>query len=194
MKNSKNLLLYSLIGLLALGIIASDIAVILKNKALQSSVSSLSELTEQYDSLNQTYNDLLKERVSASGKQQPEETAKQPTQREFKEMRTTIREKTFDTLDKRISQAKTEYEIGLFNEMKQRYSNIFDLSEKFRSAEGEEKTAIRNSIAEEWISLGELYAKYNDYQWTSLAEEFGIADTEAFMERAEEIQAGFSDK
>ena len=183
MKNSKDLILYSLIGLLALGVIASDIALISKNKALQNSVSSMSQLKERYDSLNQS--------------QQSEQNAKQtekPTQQQVEEIKTTIRERTLETLDSRISKAKTEYEVGIFTEMKQRYTDIFDLSEKFRTAEGDERTAIRNSIAEKWIALGELYTKYNDYQWTSLAKEFGVTDTGTFMKRVEEIQAGFSDK
>ncbi len=103
MKNSKDLILYSLIVLLGLGLIASGIALISKNKALQSSASSVSELKELT--------------------QQDGQKTEQPTQQEVEELRTTIREKTFATLDNRISQAKTEYEVGLFNEMKQKYTN-----------------------------------------------------------------------
>jgi len=194
MKKSKNLTLYIIICLLGFGVIASDIALITKNRSLQNSVSSMSELKIQYDSLNRAYNNLLKESIADSNSQQPEKETEKPTPREVEEMKTTIREKTFSTLDERISQAKTDYEIGIFTEMKQRYNNIFDLSEQFRTAAAEERTQIRNAIAEEWIALGQLYYKYNNYQWTSLAKEFDITDTDAFMKRVEEIQAGFSDK
>ncbi len=194
MEKSKNLTLYIIICLLGFGVIASDIALITKNRSLQNSVSSMSELKIQYDSLNRAYNNLLKESIADSNSQQPEKETEKPTSREVEEMKTTIREKTFSTLDERISQAKTDYEIGIFTEMKQRYNNIFDLSEQFRTAAAEERTQIRNAIAEEWIALGQLYYKYNNYQWTSLAKEFDITDTDAFMKRVEEIQAGFSDK
>lgn len=197
MKNSKNLVLYVIICLLGLGIVVVDVALINKHKALQNSVSEMSELTKEYTSLEATYNDLLKKSISNSGQIQSEENAKQtkqPTQQEMDEVRTNIRAKTYSTLESRIAEAKTEYEAELFTEIKQRYNNIFQLSDKFREAEGEERTKIRNAIAEEWITLGELYAKYTDYQWTSLAEEFGITDTDAFLQRAEEIQTGFRDK
>ncbi len=197
MKNPKNLVLYITICLLGLGVVASDVALITKNKALQNSVSEMSELTKEYTSLEATYNNLLKKSVSNSGQIQSGEDAtqtKQLTQQEMDEVRTNIRAKTYSTLESRIAEAKTEYEAELFTEMKKRYNNIFELSDQFREVEGEERTTVRNAIAEEWITLGELYAKYTDYQWTSLAEEFGITDTDAFLQRAEEIQAGFRDK
>ena len=182
MPKSKNFKLYLLVSLLGLGIIASGIALISKNKALQNSVSVISNLQEQ----NKTLQLKLKE---GPAQQQPGEEA--PTQEEIEQLRTTIREKTYGALDSRISQAKTEYEVGIFTEMKQRYDNIFDLSDQFRTAKDEEKNAIRNAIAEEWIALAQLYQDYNDYQWKSLAEEFGVENAEEFMKRVEEIQAGF---
>ncbi|MBU1767281.1 MAG: hypothetical protein KJ648_04155, partial [Candidatus Omnitrophica bacterium] len=195
--NPKNLVLYIIICLLGLGVVASDVALITKNKALQNSVSEMSELTKEYTSLEATYNNLLKKSISNPGQIQSEEDAKQtkqPTQKEMEEVRTNIRAKTYSTLDNRIAEAKTEYEANIFIDMKQRYNNIFKLSDQYRVTEGEERTKIRNAIAEEWITLGELYSKYTDYQWTSLAEEFGVTDTDTFLQRAEEIQAGFRDK
>ncbi|MCK4905437.1 hypothetical protein KAS42_04260 [bacterium] len=197
MKNPKNLVLYIIICLLGLGVVASDVALITRNKALQKSVASMSELNEKYISLEKTYNDLLKEHITTPDQMQSGEEAKQtkePTQKEIEEVKTTIRENTYKTLDNRIAGAKTEYEANIFIDMKKSYNNIFKLSETFRTAERAERTKIRNEIAEEWLTLGELYAKYTDYQWTSLAEEFGVTDTDAFLQRAEEIQAGFRDK
>lgn len=253
------LYLYLIIGVLGIGIIASDIALmsfILKNKTLQSSVSVASKLEEQnkiltervawlkekntqlkseiddlmalqiletdsekqtaqfkemlnqkakeyavlkeeYDSLNQAYNELLKEGLSDSQKQQAEqamEEGQRHTRQQMEEMRTTIRERTYETLDNRINQAKTDYELGIFTEMKQRYNNIFELSDKFRTAEGEERAEIRNAIAEEWVTLGQLYHEYNDYQWKTLAEEYGIENTEEFVKRVGEIQGGFGER
>lgn len=259
MKRPNLVLLF--ICVLGAGVIASDVALIIKNKALQNSLSTVSNLKEQnktlqakltqlelassqlkeknkqlrsdmdnimklqiletdsekqtsqfkeilsqktkeynvlreeYDSLNQAYNDLLKEELTGSERQRPSRD-EQPhlTQQQMEEMRTTIRERTYKTLEERISQAKTDYEIGIFNAMKQRYDNIFDLSDQFRTTEGDQRIAVRNAIAEEWIGLARLYNEYNDYQWKSLAEEFGITNTEEFIGRVEEIQRGFSDR
>lgn len=265
MKKFKDLklYLYLLICLLGVGIIVSSIALITKNKALQNSVSTVSNLNkqnktfrlkltqleltssrledknkqlqsdmddimklqiletdsekqtsqfkeilnqktqqysalkEEYNTLNQAYNDLLKEGLTYSGRQQPRQDAQRgerPRQEEIEQLKTSIRERTYETLDDRISQAKTEYEVGVFTEMKQKYDNIFDLSDRFRTTEGEERIVVRNSIAEEWIALARLYQDYNDYKWKSLAEEFGVTNTDEFIKRVEEIQASFGDR
>jgi hypothetical protein len=185
MPNSKNFVLYLLVCLLGVGVIASDIALISKNKALRNSVSTISNLQEQ----NQALQSKLEE---GSAQQQPQEAkTESPTQEEFEQMRTSIREQTHEALDKRIKEAKTEYEIDIFNAMKQRYDNIFNLSDQFRAAKDEERDAIRNAIADQWRALSQLYKDYEKYQWESLAKEFGIKNTDEFVKRAEEIQAGF---
>lgn len=90
-------------------------------------------------------------------------------------------------MDNRISQAKTEQEAGILTEIRDASINLFDLQDKMRTVSDEEREALRQAIAEERNVLGELYSKYNSYQWKTLAEQFKVENAEEFARQAQEL-------
>jgi hypothetical protein len=146
-------------------------------------------LKEQYALLSDAYNDLIREELAAPAQQQGEVTGRRqrPTQEQIDQMRTTMRDRTSQALDSRITEAKTEYEAGLLTDIKQVYDDMYQLQEKIRTATDEERTAIRDEMTQQRRTLRQLYQDYNTYQWESFGKEFGVTNTDEFIKRAQEL-------
>ncbi|MBU1631478.1 MAG: hypothetical protein KKH49_06745, partial [Candidatus Omnitrophica bacterium] len=144
------------------------------------------KLTEEYAMLSESYNELLQESLKSSDEPEDPRTPRF-TPEQMEEFRNTMRDRTYEVLDSRITQAKTEYEVGIFEQMQSVYDNIFDIQEQARNAEGEERERLRQEMGEQWRALGELNQAYNSYQWKTLAEEYGVKNTDEFIKRAQSI-------
>lgn len=146
-------------------------------------------LKEQYALLSNAYDDLMKEGLTNPAQQQPEETGRRQrqTQEQMDQMRTTMRDRTSQALDSRIAEAKTEYEVGLLTEIKQKYEDMANLQEQLKAATGEERAVLRDQMTEQRKTLGQLNQDYNTYQWESISKEFGITNTDEFIKRAQEL-------
>lgn len=144
------------------------------------------KLKEEYAMLSESYNELLQEGLESS----PEPN--QPrmprfSQEQMEEFRTRMKERTYEVLNDRVAEAKTEYEVGIFQQMEEVYDNIFEIQEQIRDASDEERRELFEEMGEQWRTLGELTRDYNIYQWKSLAEEFEVSNVDEFVNRAQSI-------
>jgi myosin heavy subunit len=158
-------------------------------EALSRKEEQYNKLKEEYTMLSESYNELLQEGLATS--EQPEERRRReptPEQMErMEQMRTAMRERTYEALDTRIREAKTDEEVLLLSRIRQAHNNLFTLQEQFRTTEDEERSELRELMGEGWRALGELYQDYNSYQWESLGKEFGVSNTDEFIKRAQSI-------
>ncbi len=141
-------------------------------------------LKEEYNLLQEAYSELLKEELTDSGPVQGRRR-RELTPEQMENFMASARERTYEMMDNRIAQAKTDYEAGLLEEMKEASANLFSLQDKLRTASDEEREAIRAEIVDERRALSELYNEYNSYQWKSLGEEFGVKNVEEFVKQAQ---------
>ena len=159
-------------------------------EALAQKEKEYNKLKEENTLLNSAYTDLMKEGLATPTQQQSEDTGRRqrPTQEQMDQMRTSMMERTSQTLDSRIAEAKTEYEAGLLTNIKQAYDDMYQLQEKSRTAATEEeRAALRDQMNQQRRALGQLSQDYNTYQWQSLSKEFGITNTDEFIKRAQEL-------
>ncbi|MDD5454687.1 MAG: hypothetical protein PHW62_04225 [Candidatus Ratteibacteria bacterium] len=143
-------------------------------------------LKEEYDLLQEAYNELLKEQFMEP-EPSPQRRGREFTPEQMENFAAAMRERTYSVMDSRISQAKTEYEAGILTEIRDVSINLFDLQDKMRIASDEEREALRQTIAEEINALTGLYSEYNSYQWETLAEKFKIENVEEFTKQVHEL-------
>jgi hypothetical protein len=148
------------------------------------------KLEKEYALLQDAYNELLTERFSDT------EQARQGRRRELtpeqaESFMANARERTYEMLDSRIAQAKTDYEAGILSDIRDASVDLFDLQAKMRVVSDEEREQLRQAITEQRSALGELYSEYRSYQLKTLAEEFKIENVDKFVEQAQQLTQPF---